>query len=261
VTVATNVTLGGDTHQYIREPTTTANGWYAIRVPYNGTYTAGDRQYEVSQNAVQTGGFTANQSTTAYWPLNASRGKVAFDVRGGNHGRIVGADWTPAGTGLSFADGDRVTVPNAERLGTQSTFTLTTTFKTSADTNYTADIRYPRIATTAASGSFRNTSGVQLALSRGNIIAAVGNGSTAAVLRGPRVDDSERHTVSLLRDGESLQLQVDTETVANTTYDGRIEPRETFSIGATSSGRAGFVGQINAVSMTAEPRNKTKATN
>jgi len=246
-TVSTAFNAGGESHTYERQVTPTANGWYAVRVPYNGTYD-GTAAISVSNEAIENGSFvgpTSEQTGTSHWPLNASSGEVTFDVTGGNHGWIDGATWTDEG--LRFDGNDVVTVPNATDLGTDDSFSLSVTFRTDNGTDYVNDVQWPRLIGTAAPSTFSNTSGVQIALTNGNILAALGNGERTATLSGPRVDDGQVHTVTLVRDGENVQLRLDGEVVSERTYTGTVEATDKASLGSISTGSQGFVGEIQSV--------------
>jgi len=245
-TVSTEFDAGGETKTYERRVTPTANGWYAVRVPHNGTYDG--TGLSVSNDAIENGSFVGpdgQHAGASYWPLNASRGEVAFDVAGGNHGWIDGATWTDEG--LHFDGDDTVTVPDATDLGTDDSFSLSVTFRTDNSTDYMNDVRWPRLVGTAAPSTFYNTSGVQIAFTDGSILAALGNGEQAAVLSGPRVDDEQVHTATLVRDDEAVQLRLDGEVVAERTYTGPVEPTDRASIGSVSTGPHGFVGKIQSV--------------
>jgi dolichyl-diphosphooligosaccharide--protein glycosyltransferase len=246
-TVRTEFDVGRETHMYEREVTATANGWYAVRVPYTGTYN-GTSDVSVSDTAVRTGAFVgpnSKQSGTAHWPLNASSGVVAFDVHGGHHGRIQGATWTDSG--LLFNGDSSVRVPTGETLSPKADFTLSVTFRTTNTTDYREEIPFPRLAGTSPGGAFRNSTGYQLALSRGDIVATVGNERSTTVLDGPRVDDGEWHTAMLIRDGDVLRLRLDGTVVAEKQYTGTLPSHEVFEIGSTPDGYNGFVGEIQTV--------------
>ncbi|CQH45785.1 conserved hypothetical protein [Halobacterium hubeiense] len=246
-TVSTAFNAGGDSHTYERQVTPTANGWYAVRVPHNGTY-EGTAGTSVSDEAIENGSFVgpnSEQPGMSYWPLNASSGEVAFDVTGGNHGWIDGATWTDSG--LAFDGNDVVTVPNTSDLSSNQDVSISVTFRTDNSTDYVNNVSFPRLVGTAAPSQFANTSGVQIALANGQILGALGNGEQAAVLEGPRVDDGQVHTATLVRDGNTIQLQVDGEVRAERSYSGEIKASDTFSIGSISTGSRGFVGEVLAV--------------
>jgi dolichyl-diphosphooligosaccharide--protein glycosyltransferase len=248
-TVSTTVDIAGQTRTFERQTTTTANGWSAIRVPYTGTYDTGTGTVRVSEATVQTGSFPQSTASTAHWPLNASRGTIAFDTVGGHHGRIHGAQWNGDGTGLVFDGDDSVRIEQATALNGSAAVSLSVTFKTDNGTNYVDENPFPRLASTAPGSSYRNTTGYQLALSRGNILAALGNGDNTARLAGPRVDDGRVHTATLEWTGTTARLFVDGTQVAETPYSGPLTPQSVVSLGSTTGGNSGFVGQIRSVSL------------
>lgn len=246
-TVRTEFEVGGEMHTYERRVTATANGWYAVRVPYTGSYDTGESSTRVTESTVQNGTFTGAPDGQAHWSLNASRGDVAFDVTGGNHGRIEGADWTDSG--LSFDGDDKVQVSSGKDLSPEGNFTLSVTFRTYSRTDYVDNVSFPRIAGTAPPSRFINSSGYVIALRRGNILAALGDGEDGAIVQGPRVDDGEWHTVRLVREGMTIRLILDGKVVGRTQYDGKITDQEAFVIGATVSDRRGFIGSVQNVKL------------
>lgn len=245
-TVHTEFEAGGETHAYERQVTATANGWYAVRVPYNGTYHIGGSTEHVTGSAVQKSTFTGEPDSKAHWELNASRGDVAFDVTGGNHGQIEGATWTDSG--LSFDGDDTVRVSSGEALSPEDNFTLRVTFRTREGADYVNDRPYPRLAGTAPDSAFRNTSGYQLALARGRLFAALGNSEDAVVLSGPRVDDARVHTATLIRAGNQVILYLDGQAVQTREFTGSVAHHETFLLGGKRGGDGAYEGQILAVS-------------
>ncbi|WP_089649610.1 LamG domain-containing protein [Halobacterium hubeiense] len=245
-TVSTEFDAGGESHTYERRVTPTANGWYAVRVPYNGTYDGADTS--VPDEAVENGSFVGPNSErngTANWPLNASRGDVAFDVAGGNHGWIDGATWTDEG--LRFDGNDTVRVPANGSLNAEGDFALSITFRTDNDTDYVDDVQFPRLAGTAFPSRFVNTTGYQIAMRRGHIVGSLGTGSDAPIIQGQRVDDGHWHTATLARDGETVRLLLDGQVVGERQYTGTVSERESFAFGSILGGRRGFVGDIRAV--------------
>jgi dolichyl-diphosphooligosaccharide--protein glycosyltransferase len=245
--VNTEFEVGGETHTYERRVTTTANGWYAVRVPYNGSYDTGESTERVRESAVRNGTFTGTSDSQGHWPLNASRGNVAFDVTGGNHGQVEGAKWT--NSGLSFDGDDKVRVPSGEELSPEGDFTLTVTFRTDSRTDYVDDVSFPRIAGTAPSSRFINSSGYVIALRRGHVLAALGDGKNGSFVQGPRVDDGEWHTVQLFREGATVRLVLDGQVVRTTQYSGIVTSQDTFAIGSTASGSRGYVGNVRNVTV------------
>jgi dolichyl-diphosphooligosaccharide--protein glycosyltransferase len=246
-TVSTEFETGGETHTYERRVTATANGWYAVRVPYSGSYDSGESTNRVTEAAVQNGTFTETPDRQAYWPLNASRGNVAFDVTSGNHGQIEGATWT--NSGLSFDGDDKVRVSSGEELSTRDNFTLSVTFRTDGEADYVDNVVFPRIAGTAPASRFSNSSGYVIAMRRGHILVALGDGKDGAVIQGPRIDDGEWHTVQLVREGTIVRLVLDGETIRETQYSRALTVQETFAIGATTDAKRGFVGDIKNVTV------------
>jgi len=255
-TVSTEFDVGGESHTYERQVTTTANGWYAVRVPYNGTYD-GMSGAPVSNEAIESGSFVgpkSGQNNRYHWPLNESRGKFVFDVAGGHHGRIDGATWTD--DGLAFDGNDIVEVPDSSS-GNNDEFALSVTFRTNNSTNYVDDVPWPRLAGNSVQSRFVNTTGYRLALSRGRILGALGNGSDAIVMRGPRVDDGQKHTATLQWEGTRVQLLLDGTVVGERTYTGPVPNSDTFTIGATPADERQFVGDIYDVAATSENVNSS----
>lgn len=244
--VNTKVDAGSGSHTYEREVTATANGWYAVRVPYSGSYQVPGGTQHVSESAVRGGGFTSEVGREARWPLDASRGDVAFDTVGGHHGYINGAMWQElnGSTVLSFDGNDSVTVPQATTLSGDNHFAVSVTFRTKTGTDYGNDVKFPRLVGTAPAAAFRNSSGYQIALARGRLFATIGNGDTTVRLEGPRVDDDRWHTATLVRNGSTVRLLLDGETVQEQRYSGTVPNHTRFAIGSTTDGRAGYVGDI-----------------
>ena len=245
-TVRTQFQAGGDTHTYERRVTTTDNGWYAVRVPYNGTYQTASGSQHVSEPAVRNGTFAGPTGASAHWPLNATRGNVAFDVTGGHHGWIRGANWTESG--LSFDGNDAVVVPSGESLSIEGDFTLSVTFRTRDGVDYVNDVQFPRLAGTAPPSRFANTSGFQLAMRGGHILGALGDGSNAVVIQGQRVDDGNWHTARLVREGNTVTLYLDGQLIGQEQYAGTVTQRDAFAIGSIPRGPRGFKGSIRNVS-------------
>jgi hypothetical protein len=170
-------------------------------------------------------------------------------VVGGNHGHISGATWLDDGRGLAFDGSDRVRVQNATRIAGTDGFSLSVTFQTDNSTNYVESNRYPRLAGTAPSSAYRNTSGYQLALARGQILAALGNGERAVRLYGPRVDDGRKHTATVVWNGTAAQLSLDGDVVAVKQYTGTVTRQSQFALGGTTNGGGLFVGDLLDVSV------------
>ncbi|WP_324759561.1 LamG-like jellyroll fold domain-containing protein [Haloarcula sp. GH36] len=246
VVVQQNVTVGETSFNYRRSVQATMNGWYVVTVPYPGQYTILNDTETVTEHDIRDPGFITNGQGRAYWTFNEGRGEVAFDAVGGNHARVNGTSWTtnPKNRAVHFDGSGSIVVKNASQLWNEQ-FILTVRFKTDPDVNYSSAVRFPRLVSTSPETPFRRTDGYMLALSSGNVVAAAGNGSEAAVVNGPTVTDGEWHRLTFMRNGSRYRLYLDGQFVGEESFDGDIQNSEAFRIGATSQGERGFVGTID----------------
>lgn len=251
VSLSLPVTVGDRSFVYTRETTATAVGWYAITVPYPGTYVVDGRGVTVSESAVLDGRFvttgTGLSPTTAHWSLDEAAGDVAFDPSGGYHGRVLGPQWTDGG--LSFRGSGGIVAPAGPTPTPETGLALTVRFEGVDDLSRESpeQARFQRIVATAPASRYTTTSGYQLGLVDGRIVGALGDGPDAADVRGPGVDDGAPHTVSLLWDGEVVRLVVDGAVVDETPYTGRVTPTSTLVIGGTTDDRYPFRGVVTDV--------------
>ena len=252
VSLSLPVTVGDRSFVYAREATTTAVGWYAVTVPYPGTYTVDGQTVTVSETDVRDGRFVtvgapAYTPTTAHWSLDAADGDVAFDPVGGYHGRVSGPVWTD--DGLWFRGTGGVVVPGGPTPTAETGLALTVRFAGLDDVSRDSPepTRYQRLVASAPSGRYTTTDGYQVGIVDGRIVGALGDGPGAADVRGPAVDDGAPHTVSLLWDGEVVRLVVDGAVVDETPYAGRVTPTATLVIGDTTDGRYPFRGVVTDV--------------
>jgi dolichyl-diphosphooligosaccharide--protein glycosyltransferase len=242
VSLSLPVTVGERSFVYTRETTTTAVGWYAITVPYPGTYVVDGRGVTVTEADVLDGRFVATDghapsATGAHWSLDANRGEVAFDPVGGFHGRVLGPLWTDEG--LSFRGNGGVIVPDGPTPTAETGLAVTVRFTGVDDLSRESPepARFQRVVSTAPASLYTSTGGYQLGLVDGRIVGAIGDGSGVVDVRGPAVDDSAPHTVSLLWDGQVVRLVVDGAVVDEAPYSGSVTPTDTLVIGATTDDR------------------------
>lgn len=244
------VTVGDRSFVYARETTVTDVGWYAVTVPYAGTYTVDGQSVTVTDEAVVDGTFVhvgdRPASTGAHWPLDADSGPIAFDVDGGHHGRILGPTWTD--DGLSFRGVGGVTVATPPTPTSETGLALTVRFTDLApvERDDSGQVRFQRLVAATPSGQYTESDGYQLGIVDGRVIGAVGDDSNGAFVRGPEVDDGAPHTVSLLWDGETLRLVLDGELVGETPYDGAVSDGP-LRIGGTTDDQYQFRGVITDV--------------
>lgn len=250
VSLSLPVTVGEQSFVYARETTTTDVGWYAITVPYPGTYVVDGRAVTVSERDVLDGRFVPSagrSSANAHWSFDAGRGDVAFDPVGGFHGRVLGPAWTD--DGLSFGGTGRVVVPAGPTPTTETGLALTVRFAGVEDLDRESPepARFQRLVSTAPASRYTTTAGYQIGLVDGRIVGAIGDGDGAADVRGPAVDDGAAHTVSLLWDGRTVRLVVDGVVVDEAPYAGEVTPTETLVVGGTTDDRYPFRGVVTDV--------------
>ncbi|AUV83812.1 hypothetical protein C2R22_20965 [Salinigranum rubrum] len=249
VSLSLPVTVGDRSFVYSRETTTTDVGWYAVTVPYPGTYVVDGRAVTVTEADVLDGRFVSQTPATssAHWSFDAGRGDVAFDPVGGFHGRVLGPTWTDGG--LSFGGTGSVVVPDGPTPTAETGLALTVQFTGVEDLHRESPepARFQRIVSTAPASRYTTTDGYQLGLVDGHIVGAVGDGDGAVDVRGPAVDDGAPHTVSLLWDGQVVRLVVDGAVVDAAPYAGGVTPTETLVVGGTTDDRYLFRGVVTDV--------------
>ncbi|WP_224333831.1 LamG-like jellyroll fold domain-containing protein [Haloprofundus halobius] len=254
-TVQTEVDVGGESVTYERSVQPTENGWYAVRVPHTGEYSLAGERYQVSEEAVESGGFTSEKGSRAVWSFDEGRGEFVFDSEGGHHGSVSGVSWTEGidGYALEFDGSGSVSVPNAEALSGEDGFTVSAWVRTDEDVDYRGGLEFPRLVANAENGGYGGTEGYQLALGRGNVVAALGDGSDVATLRGPRIDDAEWHHLAVVWDGEEARLYVDGDTAGSREFDGSVTPPNRLGIGSSSDDSRQFRGRIDQVEIRDQP--------
>ncbi|MFC6723319.1 STT3 domain-containing protein [Halobium palmae] len=248
VELSTDVNVSGHQFTYTQTTKTGENGWYAADVAYPGQYTGSGSTERVSEKRVLQGGIQDPTTGPAHWPLNAGRGGIAFDVRNGHHAVIEGAEWTDEGLrfdGTSRAVADEFPDPS-------NGFSLSVTFRTDANVDYRNEVKYPRLVSTAQSGAFNETNGLQLALYRGKILGAFGSGESAVRLEGPYVDDEQWHRATLTLSKQTASLSLDEKEIA--TAENAPPPAETelFAIGSPAEGGLSYKGEIKDVRLDVE---------
>jgi dolichyl-diphosphooligosaccharide--protein glycosyltransferase len=255
VTISTDVDLPGASFTYERSVQTTMDGRYAVTAPYPGTYAVGESTYRLTDNDVRSGGFVGDRDTPAHWSFEAGRGEVAYDRRGGNHGRINGSRWTSGvrGRGLAFDGDGSAEVPRAGTLNWSNGGSLSAWFRTDETIDYREDRQYPRIAAKAASSPYRSTDGYQIALRRGQIAGVLGEGEGATRLFGPRVDDGEWHHAVLTWNGTVVRLFLDGRQVTSGSFEGDPANANPFAIGSASDGDQRFIGRVDEIRVSDDP--------
>jgi dolichyl-diphosphooligosaccharide--protein glycosyltransferase len=255
ITVSTDVDLPGASFTYERSVQTTMDGRYAVTAPYPGTYVVGENTHRLTDDDVRSGGFVGDRGTPAHWSFEAGRGEVAYDRRGGNHGRINGSRWTSGvrGRGLAFDGDGSVEVPRAGTLDWSNGGSLSVWFRTDEAIDYREDRQYPRIAARAASSPYRSTDGYQIALRRGQIAGVLGEGEGATRLFGPRVDDGEWHHAVLTWNGTVVRLFLDGRQVTSGSFEGDPANANPFAIGSASDGDQRFIGRVDEIRVSDDP--------
>lgn len=232
-----------------RTTETTDNGWYAVTVPVPGTYDGPTASHTVTEADVRSGSFSAETSSNATWPLTAGQGPIIFDTTGGHHGRITGATWsdTESAQRLTFDGDGSVTIPASDGLNGTGGFTLSAQVETKENVDYRETVKWPRLVSKAKTTKFENTSGYQIAMSRGRIVGLVGDGNQTARVVSGYIDDGEPHSIELRLDGDTVTLYVDENQVDQARYTGEARSEYPFVIGAGSSGGGNYVGHIHSV--------------
>jgi len=246
-TVRADVELPKSSFVYERQVTGTENGWYMLRVPYATTYgLAGNETVTVTESDVDTGAIVNVRSSNATWPLNSTEGEFVFDHTGGNHGRLINAQWnnTEEWTGVSFNGDGYIEIADDDSLEGTEGFTLSVRFRTRENIDYEQDLQYPRIVANSPSGGYDNTDGYQIVLSKGHISGIVGNGSSTARVRGGEITDGRWYNATLTWDGSTVQFYLNDELVDTGTFSGSPENNAPLVFGASSDGSRHFVGSI-----------------
>jgi len=280
VPVSTSVAAAGRSVSYERRATATERGWYALTVPYAGTYAVDGSPVAVEVPAVADRGVVeatpvrggGPDADRAHWPLDpggtvvpleTDGAAVAVDPLGGHHGVVSGAPSTDSGPtdgGLTFTGETVVTVPSPPAYSRASGLNLTARIDGVPTANDSAPARrFPRLVSTAPGGTYAGTRGYQLGLADGHVVGALGDGRRVATVNGPRVDDGRPHRIALRWDGRVLALLVDGEVVDATRYAGDLPPRSTLAIGGTTDGQYRFTGVVDDVRIGPFPPNVTAA--
>ncbi|KTG09033.1 hypothetical protein AUR64_14620 [Haloprofundus marisrubri] len=258
-TVQTEANVGNESITYERSVQPTENGWYAVRVPYAGEYLLAGQRYQVSEEAVQSGGFTPEKGSRAVWSFNEGRGEFVFDSQGGYHGSVSGVTWAEGfdGYALEFDGSGSVSVPDAEELSGEGGLTVSAWIRTDEGVDYRNGLQYPRLVSNSENGAYEGTEGYQLALWRGRVMVALGDGSeaSATVLSTEHVDDGEWHHLAAVRDGSEVRLYIDGEEVRRGGIETGLPSRKHLRIGASVNDERRFKGAINQVEIRGEAAN------
>jgi dolichyl-diphosphooligosaccharide--protein glycosyltransferase len=258
VRVTTNATLRDGTLRYVRATRATSAGRYGVLVPYPGTYAVGGETVSVTATDVRTGATVGpsgagGDAAGAHWTFDGDHDRFVFDERGGHHAVGTDLERTAGGHGGALAfDGDaRVVVwdRDAPALEARRGLTLSAWFRTDPGTDYVDEVPFPRLVSKSPSGSVGNTSGYQLSLSHGRLVAGVGDGPGAARLVGPRVDDGRWHRAVLVWNGTVARLYVDGTLRDRRPYRGTPAGTERLVVGATAQFTNPFVGTIDEVTV------------
>jgi dolichyl-diphosphooligosaccharide--protein glycosyltransferase len=247
VRVTTNVSTPDTAFTYERRPETTDRGRYGVIVPYAGTYRVAGQRVVVDEREVRNGETVGEQGPDGYWAFDGGRGPVLFDRNGRNHAVGRGLDWTDGvrNAAVSVDEGSRIRVRGESGLDASTGFTLSLWVRTQEGVDYRSAVRHPRLASTAPPSAYRRTSGYQLALAAGNVVGAVGNGTTATVLTGPAIDDGRWHHVALTWNGSVTRLFVDGRPYGTKSTQSEPTPDGPLVFGAAADFHASFVGDID----------------
>ncbi|WP_168191185.1 LamG-like jellyroll fold domain-containing protein [Haloprofundus sp. MHR1] len=254
-TVTTEVDVGSESVTYERSVQPTENGWCAVRVPHAGEYSLAGQQYQVSEEVVQSGGFSSEKGSRAVWSFNEGHGEYVFDSEGGHHGYANGVSWTNGidGRALAFDGSGSVTVPNVEELSGENGFTVSAWLRTDGGVDYQEKLQYPRIVSNAENSRYNETAGFQIALANGKALASLGDGEDVATLVGPPVDDSEWHHLALVWNSNEVWFYVDSELVQHQNFTSSVTPPNYLGIGASSDNYQRFRGRIDQVEIRRQP--------
>lgn len=249
--------VNGTDRKYTRHLTATDAGTFGAIVPYPGQYTiespTGTSSITVTESAVEAGKSVHERASNAEWSFDQTggNGQLALDSRGGNHG-IIRNGTLPTDnnqTGLTLHGDGLVEVRDVEPFTELENATVSVRFRTDPGTDYRDDRPYPRLVATAEAGRYNRTEGLVIALSRGSLIAALGDGHSATRLRGPRVDDGDWHRTTLIVNRSRCGLLVDGQLHDSVPCDGLPEMTESLVIGASTDRNRHFVGSIDVVSI------------
>ncbi|WP_117594496.1 LamG-like jellyroll fold domain-containing protein [Haloprofundus halophilus] len=246
-TVTTEVDVGSESVTYERSVQPTENGWCAVRVPHAGEYSLAGERYQVSEEVVQSGGFSSEKGPRAVWSFEEGRGQYVFDSEGGHHGYADGVSWTEGvdGYALEFDGSGSVTIPNAEALNGENGLTVSVWVRTDEEVDYREKLEFPRLVANANNSAYNDTEGYQLALGRGKVVAALGNGSDVTTVAGPTIDDAKWHHIVVVWNGEEVRLHVDADIVQQREFTGQVTPPNRVAIGSSSNGVRQFKGRLD----------------
>jgi hypothetical protein len=200
------------------------------------------------------GGVAAFDGPGGAWRFENGTGTVAFETRSGNHADIRGGQWTENGSAIRLRPTEKVVTGGADlNVDAAESFSLSAQFRTNSSADYREELPYPRIALHGNVTAFGNTDGYQIALDRGVLLAALGDGRDTVVLRGPRVDDATWHNATVRRSADTVKLILDGRVVDSTTWEGEIAvDGRPFRIGR------GFYGSVRSVTVDVSKNNSVK---
>jgi hypothetical protein len=233
---------------YERRPAVTANGRYGVIVPYPGTYRVGDRTVDVSAADIRQGKTVGATGREAHWAFDETRGQILFDQIGGYHAVAEDISWSRGvrSNSLSVTTESRIFVRDINNLHISDEFTLSLWTRTREDVDYRESTPFPRIVSSSISGSYQHTEGYQIALDRGRVVGAVGDGNATAVY-GTEVDDGRWHHIALVWDGTNVTLFVDGVNYGPKRSEVSLTDQSSLAIGASTDHRRQFSGYIDEV--------------
>jgi len=247
VEISANVSVPNDSFSYEQQASTVESGWFELRVPYPKEYEVGDTRISVTETQVTRGLSTADRLPRAHWSFDEGRGDSVFDSVGGNHGTARNMTWTSGvrNQSLQIMDGRYAAVPNPLERQDSRSFTLSVWFKTDPSVNYTAERPFPRIAAAASSSAYDESSGYQIAMSRGRLLSTLGDGSETVRLLGGPVESGEWHHAVLTWNGSTARLYRDGSVVGSGEYDGEVSTYPQLVFGASATKERYFAGTID----------------
>ena len=248
--VSADVDIPESSFVYERQVTGAENRWYMIRVPYPTVYDlTGNDSVAVSESEIRTGSIANTRSANATWPLSATQGDFVFDHTGGNHGRFVNGEWAEDNkwTGLSFNGSSYAWISDGESINGSDGFTLSVRFRTRENVDYEQELQYPRIVSKAPSRPYANTSGYQIAMSKGRILGIVGNGTSATRVWGGTVTGNTWYNATLVWNGSTVRFYLNGEQVDTASFTGSPGNDVPLVFGASSDRRHHFIGTVDWV--------------
>ncbi|WP_166035436.1 LamG-like jellyroll fold domain-containing protein [Halorussus pelagicus] len=234
LTIEKKIDIEGASFMYERAISVNELGVYEVTVPYPGTYEIGGETVEVSEREVRAGTqMNLLGDSGAYWPFDDPTDDTAYDVRSGNHLTAGSAKWVESrhGNAIVLNKTQKLQTDDSPSLDANESVTMAMWFRTNQSVDYRNDVKYPRIALKGEVTPFRKTDGYQIAMARGQLIGVVGNGTNAAKVQGPRVDDGKWHHATLMWNGTEATLYVDGQAVDRADWTGTIGNDDSFVVG------------------------------